>query len=1568
MPLSGKYVNKTPYVNFPNLQNSLWKWYATTDTKISSSSSSPSTAENEKEKKEKYHYMQLLMSDNFYDTVSNFDKLVETLYGWTKSTIITSDDYDKYFPLWSIDRRSLCPSNCKFYVSLLLKINLILKYKNVEKDIEGEGSKCQIYIKNNNNDGYNNSTNDDEEDENVNYEETLKMFITGDIDDDDNLENNSDTDEVLNGGGNGGSKTRKEKTKRKNTKSNSNNNNNNNTSSPPPTSKSTAKINTNTKHSRFKTPSKPNTNSSSSPSNMRSCSERRYRLAKLDHFINKHYNACKWFYKHRNDNKLFYVTIKEDIIDLSVSYYHDHIPESLFESLPRSIPLRRCNADIDDLEINYSVSEWIEKPSKTVLQLSSDKVLIDYMLKEKIKQCMSPSSLSSPIIKKELSNIMNNDKNSPHNLYLKPFIKVIKIFLLDPTKVDKNDKKTIEQMNEINDFFVNHIFNNNHNDKYTLLDLLNLSSLSSQNKILNSSGDGGLYPMFNTKHSIMLALLYCIIHCEKRMYWIDTTRQTKYNGNGDCHENEETEEEEEEEEEDIIMEEVFSKPGTTSNSSIFPKFNEKNKLKYFLMEKYNFALHTHRMSFLSLFRWIVKERAKGNSASDDQIPFILLYPLDDGSFTLNTMTEYSLPDLTSVILQIRFWSETNDKNLAIVRAFEKSLPYRSHCRSIAQMLCETCRQDDMFYLLIKRLLFLSLTGGYQRRWPTTSVGIYNNTDYQYQQNRPPNTTNSSSNGGGRRRQNKTNNKWKKEEQHDKERERKEEDNNENGYTRELREDRRYWTQTQRPHFRSIYFISDQLIDKSKRFVLSFLYQQGFFTKSLLLENLLSNIYDLPHLRETQIFINWPAFEREADFAVNAYRVHLDLCSSKSYQNFSIQPQQQQHSFLNKEEKKKEEEEEEINSANVIINHCIINSWKYEKKLEQIKKMGSIYPFIKECFVLSILNQMNTLQEDLIVMEMTLREYLYDLYRAKELSIKFFNSSPELSSFIPSSSNSIETLPSITLNANENFIRGKIEEIILETMVIESDDIIDKLNNTNKEEEEGEERMKNRLQLIHPLNIDKYIILKEKTLHEFKINHSITPDVKTMIWHFVMGMIIDNDNEEKNVNNQQNKSSSDENEFGNEYIDDDDDDDDNVDGVSSNELNRRKFKEILGDDGLRIYAKLLGLYADKVSHKALNKTLNELTSKTFSRLYFMLRCYEFALSIQLTKLNAPMVKKIENAMINHRYKLMKNEPLPSCAYHVYITLCCNRIATHVDPNCYGHKAIVFDSIKQAYICGKKQSKKAFKDDLSLAIASSTLTKNQQSQQQQQQQKGGGGGKLKRTRSGRNKSINTVSPSPTVTLPSTAGVIKGKENQQQQQQSDPRITASYFTLKNRSIKVKRKMARREKREREYLKCHETPVLTLFMKNYRLSYGNGDKHKKSYQFCPGCGNFHRYNELLDSGIGGYMCYDCSRNIVEKMNIYKCEYCHAELTEDQVRESYACPLVDLTDSENSIQIHFYCGNHQIKNGYKKPLIFLDRHQYLLTRRNKITGDLFRSRTSDERKMITKQNKKRASVWNYKR
>lgn len=124
------------------------------------------------------------------------------------------------------------------------------------------------------------------------------------------------------------------------------------------------------------------------------------------------------------------------------------------------------------------------------------------------------------------------------------------------------------------------------------------------------------------------------------------------------------------------------------------------------------ALHDRRMALLPLYRWTWARARVDLSTKDDAMPLTRLCPRGYDAATADAASARGLPQMSTAVHRMRFWYESHDEKLAAVRGPEKALPFRSHGRSIARMLCNTCDDSDAYFLYVQRLLFCSIVGGY----------------------------------------------------------------------------------------------------------------------------------------------------------------------------------------------------------------------------------------------------------------------------------------------------------------------------------------------------------------------------------------------------------------------------------------------------------------------------------------------------------------------------------------------------------------------------------------------------------------------------------------------------------------------------------------------------------------------------------------------------------------------------------------------------------------------------------------------------------------------------------------
>jgi hypothetical protein len=103
------------------------------------------------------------------------------------------------------------------------------------------------------------------------------------------------------------------------------------------------------------------------------------------------------------------------------------------------------------------------------------------------------------------------------------------------------------------------------------------------------------------------------------------------------------------------------------------------------------------------------------------------------------------------------------------------------------------------------------------------------------------------------------------------------------------------------------------------------------------------------------------------------------------------------------------------------------------------------------------------------------------------------------------------------------------------------------------------------------------------------------------------------------------------------------------------------------------------------------------------------------AIQLVRLDAESTVMIERSMREKHYRLLPEEPLPPTAYHVFITLCCNRVAVFRRAGTgYGNANVVYDTDKGFYACNRKRLLTDTKRDAKMKVTSRfcSMTKKMQ----------------------------------------------------------------------------------------------------------------------------------------------------------------------------------------------------------------------------------------------------------------
>ena len=699
---------------------------------------------------------------------------------------------------------------------------------------------------------------------------------------------------------------------------------------------------------------------------------------------------------------------------------------------------------------------------------------------------------------------------------------------------------------------------------------------------------------------------------------------------------------------------------------------------------------------------------------DEIVPFSILFPLSgtdmEGEESLLYNTQYGIPDIANIIKKVQFWTKNTYEELcAIAKAFDKSLNYRSQCRAMAEKTKDTCKNDLVVYSFFKHILWLTVTGGYVRKYAQKiSSSLVSNVEERFGRRRSESNVATSA-----------------------------------SLINTSMEEGRFFNRTVIPSFYACLILFDKIFNHESgiKRVLDFIKPQKIFSQHIWRENLIHFVHDQPHLRITQPYLNWSSFENSTDFATNCYRANLDdalllnrtsnilkrSATCKNDDNANNNDDADNVNLYTENVKGKLDKNEDADQIDKKLH--------YEKSFERMKKMSKIHAFTKEDFAQEITSRMTVFQDRLIIYEMELRENIRDLEKIKRMftnravataliasekkareddnydddtieRVTWFNEGASLNDLKPLWN---EETKEWTFNVVHDSAKcsyeehkQKIAKRILEFTVRKTNDfsfpkcctIVDDefsddssvsnasvdANCSCRSELSEPER---RTFVVNPFEqqrpsfegyvdvldfltsndsvvtlsmVDHYLSSRLEDLEEFKIETSLRDDTMLFLYDFAM--------REHNAMN-----------------------------LTPVEM-EAALRTHLGSEGLEVYSELRALYPDKMKPKAINDILEKTEINVFYKLYYLFRMQQFANSIKLIPIDKTTAKNIDLAMKYRRYGILDDkETLPDSAYHVYITACCGKIATNISPESYGQSDISYNHSLGTLVCNKKLKKRA-----------------------------------------------------------------------------------------------------------------------------------------------------------------------------------------------------------------------------------------------------------------------------------
>lgn len=1019
---------------------------------------------------------------------------------------------------------------------------------------------------------------------------------------------------------------------------------------------------------------------------------------------------------------------------------------------------------------------------------------------------------------------------------------------------------------------------------------------------------------------------------------------------------------------------VYVKPKTFRDSQE-SAFYTKQRTKSFnlYLEKYTYLLARFRNSFLTAALYYKRHNNPttllpdqsvwtSDSNTDSVTPFCVLFPLQgtdmEGEESLLYNSQYALPNISHLVSKTQFWSKnTSEETSAISKAFDKSLIYRSQCRAMSEKTKDTCKTDLTVFTFFKAILWLTMSGGYMYRvspqFPTPE-------ELDKKTHVTPLTP--------------------------------EENTTLLGETSTMKEGR-FFNRTVVPSFYTNLILMDKVMmhPHGVKRVMDFITPQKIFSQQVWRETLIYATHDQPHLRMTQPYMNWNSFENGTSFATNCYRSHLDD-ALKIQRTITMTPKDEPSSSTKpplpiKTEEKEEKEGKatydygdpkiftEHVSRHLIKNeHCdhLDKRVHFERAFVKMKKMNKIHAFTKEDFVHKIVSNMTTVQDKIIIQEFELRENIRDL----EKVLKIFDI---ISTQIPSSTEEDEADGSgwYVEGSSVQDVRPQIDETtgFLTYSVIHSSA---RCNMSEQRQKMAKAVLENTIGKLGTEAIDipkccdhdpramtypnmrtlladeksvitrdmihHYLVLRRQTLCIFEEQSKMESEATMFIYNFAM-----RDHEPEPLIHK-----------------------------TPEEL-EHNLRQYLTENGLEVYSELKALYPDKMKPKSINDILGRASISAFTRLYYLLRMQQFAASIKIVPIDKSTADRIDEAMHYHRFGILdKKEVLPSTAYDVYITPCCNKIVTGVLPNSYGQRFISYNHALGTYVCNKKAKKRptlfryghylvdeSAPDDENTAemvAAAASMHRDDDDDDDEDMDieddciidnvnsKGIGGDSPKLKSSSSISSFCSVSMSSSLSSSSSsADSSASSSSEEDEEKNHPNHSLStnnihawarmnhlktlrpphHSDLKNCDIKAKCNAAKREKNRREILPCLNAPALIINLKGKRIIHrkkGKTAEGKTStmYGHCPCCAQFHEIDKQALMGPAGYCCQQCRKTIPENYKTHRCEHCQILIPERQHEYSIRLPMFDVHSNEKIITRKPYC-NFDVPRK-------TDMHQYSMT------------------------------------
>lgn len=281
----------------------------------------------------------------------------------------------------------------------------------------------------------------------------------------------------------------------------------------------------------------------------------------------------------------------------------------------------------------------------------------------------------------------------------------------------------------------------------------------------------------------------------------------------------------------------------------------------------------------------------------------------------------------------------------------------------------------------------------------------------------------------------------------------------------------------------------------------------------------------------------------------------------------------------------------------------------------------------------------------------------------------------------------------------------------------------------------------------------------------------------------------------------------------------------------------------------IIESLMEIYKNNAVPKMFRECIDRFSMKDFVAVTYYFNMVALLDNIRFSPLDADTIERsCESMRRNHYY----SPTLPTDAFDIYFSLCCQRVCTLKGAHKYGAKSVAYDLERQCYVCTHQKVSRTSDD----------------------------------TESDPSAVVDTLFSDDTVT---DAARQKGRGTKK---------TAEMTT---------RKAIRNERKTFIRVPCHQ-PLLKISLYGRALIW----KETTQFMFCPKCASLHEYSLVDFSGQVAYQCSECVQKEATHLHMRTCAYCQKS-NQTQVTANHKLRIMLNTSRtiEESLVWMYFCKTH---------------------------------------------------------